>query len=316
MSEGSVKREYLNLTPSDFSSLKKVDEDSFSAFRDFYAYKRLDKPIFFHSVLEMIGLGGFYYAVIGDCLVVFRVKKMYGNVSCIVYFSPISLTNDVNVEQVVFASLLRAGFSLRLTESEIKRLSVNPSVLNLKADTFQDDYIYDLNKVIEMQGSDFHDIRCRVRKFSKEGGVVERGFSSDVIDFVIAWAKARKVTGLYNRFLSFLSRVNLECLYMTRLYIRGVLQGFSVIESIGLYYANVIGILNPNSTFDLAPGLAYHEALGLPDQNTLIAAGSGVRSGLGSQKLRLRPVAVEAVYRVPALSSVSSAYSLVQEFLV
>jgi len=307
-----MKREFLNFTPSDFSSLKKVDKDSFSAFSDFYAYRRLELPVYFHSVLELIGLGHFYYVIINDCLVVFRVTKMYGHYSCIVYFSPISLTNDICSEQIVFASLLRAGFSIRLTAGEVSRLQTN---IKLKDDDFKHEFVYDLNKVVGMQGSAYHDIRCRVRKFDKEGGTVERGFSSDVIPFVKDWAKNKGAVSAYNRFLNFLSESDVGHFYITRLYIKDVLQAFSVIEKTGIYYSNVIGIINYNSTFDLAPGLAYYEAMGLPDRNTLIGAGGSRVPGLDAQKRRLRPAAIEPVYRVPPLVSRDNAYSLVKDFI-
>jgi hypothetical protein len=294
-----------------FSLVKKVDADAFDVFKPFL-YKRLQLPVKFHSVLEMIGLGKFYYVIIEGCLVAFRVSSMYGNYSCIVYFSPISLSNDVDVEQGVFISLLRAGFSVRLTAGEIKRLNINTSLLKVKRDAYYNEFIYSTRAVLEMPGSAYAYLRNKVRRFDKDGSV-KYGFSSEVMEFVLSWAKKKKLR--YNAFMSFLSKTDRDDIHFTRLYVNGLLSGFTAVEHAGEFYHSDVIVVDHDCEFDLVPALHYYTVDGLPDKDTLLNTGSGVNPGLCFQKRRLRPMVEELVYRVPAMGSIANAYSLVKAYL-
>jgi len=301
----------IDLTENHFPMVRRVDDTSFDVLKPFM-YKRLDLPVFFHSIVEMIGMGRFYYVVIENCLVVFRVSSMYGNYSCIVYFSPISLTNDVVIEQVILGSLLKAGFSVRLTASELKRLQVNTRVLKVNKDSYFNEFIYDTKTVLDMPGSDYSYLRNKVKRFDKVG-TVKYGFSPEVVIFVLAWAKFKKLR--YNAFMDFLSKTDRGNIYFTCLLIAGVLQGFTAVEQVGDYYHSVVIVTNHDSAFDLVPALHYHTVAGLPNKDTLITTGAGVIPSLDFQKRRLRPLVEEPVYRIPALGSISNAYSLVKDFL-
>lgn len=301
------------LSKDNFSSIKKVDSDSAEFIKSFHSYNRLKYPVFFHSVAEMICMDHFYYVVINDCLVVFRVNRMYGNNSCIVYFSPISRNNDVEEERNIFASLLRAGFSVRLTSCEVARLGVNLKAVKAYKPAFNNEFIYSINDSLEMEGSKYSSVRYKVNRFLRGGGLAVGIYPPNVSDFILAWSKLKGIN--YSKFIRFLDNSNNGNLFYTTLYFDGEIQGFAAVEEVGKFYHSVVIVPNHDAPFDMAPALHYCSMIALPNKDTYMTTGAGGEAGLDAQKRRLHPEFEETVYRIPAIGSVRNSYELVKDFL-
>jgi len=300
------------LTEDHFCGLQKVDERCFDVFKPFM-YKRLDLPVFFHSITQMISMGGFYYVIIEGCLIVFRVNSIYGNYSCIVYFSPISLSNSVQTEQVLFASLLKAGFSVRVTTDEVKRLSLSLKSVHGKLDSFGGEFIYSTKNTLDMAGKVYLGTRNKFNKFNKSGGMVTHSSSVDAFDFLLDFADKKGIN--YRKLVDFLCRFNSENLFYTVLSLNNEIQSFSVVEQAGIFYNMVIMASNHEASFDINPAALYYTVQGLPKKDTYLNSGGGRTPGITMMKRGLLPVVENPVYRVPAIGEIKNAYSLVRDFL-
>jgi len=295
-----------------FHNLKKVDVNSYKDFEPF-RYGRLEHPVFWHSVTAMIGLGGFYWVVIQDCLIIFRVTRMYGNSSCIVYSAPVHARGNLEMEQFMFSSLIYSGFSVRLTQAEANLLNVN--LKKAKKDTFYNEFIYSVKDSLAMEGHKYVGLRNMVKRFDKEGGVVRYGFLSisNITSLVSDWARVKKIR--YGNYIDFLNNYRGGSVGWTALFLNDDIQGFSLVEFVGGFYILVMFICNPNAPFDMVPALNYYTLSGLPNKDTFINSGSGTSDGLGLQKRRLRPCKEEMVYRFPAFDNAKNGYKLVKEYL-
>jgi len=312
-----MKNLSFHLTQNDVSDIKKVDYGSLEILHAIYEQTsdHLVYPVFFHSVVEMIGMGNFYWAVIYNCLVVFRVSKMYGNYSCIVYFLPISLSNEIQDERVVVGALLEAGFSIRLTENEMSRIGLDLKAVHGHKDTFYNEFIYSIDGSLDMTGHDYSGLRNMVKRFIKEGGRVSYAYTQGVSDFILSWAKMKGIR--YKRYVDFLRQTDSDDIYFTSIFLDVKLQGFSAIERVGKSFNTVVFVPNHEAPFDVVPALHYFSLKGLPDKDrgSLVTSGAGCVGGLDVQKRRLRPLIEEVVYRIPAIGPVVNSYNLVKEFL-
>ena len=308
-----MRIERLCLTENDFKNLKKVDNSTFVDFKPFQ-YQRLPYPVYFHSIGALIGMGNFYWAVVYDCLVVFRVSKMYQNYSCILYFSPISINDDIQAERAVFAALLGAGFSIRLTQSEAERLGINLRAVKAVKDQSVCEFIYSTKDVVEMQGARYKALRNAIHRFDRRGGTHDHiPFGDGVLSFIASWAKMKNVR--YGNYIKLLGSPVCNDLCCTTLYVDGLVQGYDAVEKVGLFYNAIAGAVDHDSPFDLAPALHYYSISGFPDKDTLMTTGTAKFKGVADQKRRLIPKHEEMVFRVPAIGPVLGSYRLVESFL-
>jgi len=299
------------LSRSDFCGLKKLDESALSVFENFMKFSWLSLPVYFHSVFSLMGLGNFYYVIIRDCLVVFRYKKMYSNTSLILYFAPVHRSNDKNMEREVLGALLYAGFSARITQSELDWLGVSLSKTRAGNQPTYSEFIYSADKSVQMKGKKYLKIRNLVNKFNSSGGVVTRGLELWVPGFIDSWAKAKKIR--YHQYIDFLVSFPERFLF-TCLMLDGVPMGFTAVELVGQFYCQIVSIVNYEAPFHVGPALHFHTMKALPE-GSLVTSGAGVWRGLIDQKRELRPVVEEKVYRIPSLGLVQNAYELVKDFL-
>ena len=303
-----------SLVSADFSGLTLVTPNVIEFLLSCYTLSRLPRPVYFYSIIELICKWKSYAVIIEGCLVVFRVSRMYGNNSCIVYFSPISMSNDVKSEKMVVAMLLKAGFSIRLTASEVNRLGLNLRASKAKKDAGSPEFIYSIKDTLEMNGKKYKAIRNAVHRFDSRGGTVKYEYDPRVSDIVLDWAKKKGLN--YKKYLGFLeTQVTDGLIYFTTIYVDGVVQGFTLMEKLGDYYASSLGVNNHDSEFDLVPALHYYSVFNLPTKDTYFTTGAGRFPGLAVQKRRLQPFLEEAIYRIPALVQSAHAYDLVKEFL-
>ena len=302
----------FHLTPDHFKDVTKVDQSFYNVLNHFM-YPRLDLPVFFHSVSEMIGMGKFYQVIIRGCLVVFRVNSIYGRYSCIVYFSPISWDNDIQREREVFGALLAAGFSVRVSKVEVERLGLRVKAVNGTLDRFGGEFIYKTKDTLEMRGSKYKKQRWLLHRFEREGGEVKREVTPDVFSLISTWSAGKKIR--YTNFVNLINKPR-DSFFFLSLYLEGALQAFSFVERVGPFYNGVVGVSNYEAPFDMLPIVQYFEAAGFPEKDTYLNNGAGNGSeGLLIQKRRLNPYVEEPMYRIPAIGPISNSYSLVKDFL-
>ena len=295
----------------EFTGLKKVTNDSYYDLMKFFTIKRLPCPMFFQCVSSLVGLGGFYWVVIRDCLVVFRLTNMYGNTSLIVYNTPVHIEADVGVEEEVLAALLVAGFSANVSCFEFNRLSFTPLSIRAVRKPDFDEFVYDTNKSFKMEGKAYKKLRNYVNKWRDSGGTVSYALEWWVPDFLLQWAKVKGIK--YQRYIDMIQNYPERFLFCC-LALDGVPMGFTAVESVGDFFYQVIGITNYDAPFPVGPALRWHTVYrGLCD--SYLTSGAARFKGLLDAKRELRPVHVVPMYRIPAVGNVSDAYALVQDFI-
>lgn len=114
-------------------------------------------PRYFMSPSYLTYDGGYYSAVVNNCLVLVRRKWLHGNPILYAVLPPISSTGNSAEEQTVIRELLQLGIGFRLSEEDLKHYCTFPAEVIRRPEV--DEYVYDVNEVYKKEGGRFAGIR-------------------------------------------------------------------------------------------------------------------------------------------------------------
>lgn len=227
----------------------------------------LDTVEYFNSIIYQI-YSKMIYKEINNKIVIAKASAIMGTYSIIKFFGDNTLNE----------SLLENKFTLR--GHDIKG----------KNDKFGDEYIYNTNQCIKLEGSKFYPFRKALSKY-KNRVKIENGFHDDIYE----------ILKLYPSHQTKLFKFIIEYPYLvtvTRVYIDNQILGFSIVENINANNGIIIQEL-----FNKDMGVRYasyivHYCNCLNNKGKLLNAGGSRNKNIKFAKNKLRPCKLLKIKRL------------------
>ncbi len=240
-------------------------------------HNSLDYVEFFNSKIQCIN-DGMYYSIIDNGCYIVKPSAIMGKYSLILYSYPI------NADKYIINELYINGISIR--SCKIKGVK----------DPFGEEYIYDTNDFIKLDGSDFRKHRNIINNTKVK---VVNGINNDIATIVENWSNnkgEKHQIKLYKTILKHLDLVNI-----TTTYYNNVPIGFSVIETLNKKYGIILQrLINPiKEAFETKEPnfiLHYNDCIQFPDM-LLNMGGCGGLKNMEVAKRKLKPFQKQTIYR-------------------
>jgi len=237
----------------------------------------LDYIEFFNSKVQCIN-DGMYYSIIDNGCYIVKPSAIMGKYSLILYSYPI------NASQNIINELFNNGVGIRSCK------------ITGTKDQFGQEYIYNTNDFINLDGSKFRKHRNIINNTKTN---IVNGINNDVATIVENWSNnkgEKHQIKLYKTILKHLELVNITTTYYNNIPI-----GFSVIEKINDKYGIILQrLINPikESIETKEPNflLHYNDCIQFP--NMLLNMGSCVGlKNMEIAKQKLNPCHKQTIYR-------------------
>jgi hypothetical protein len=240
-------------------------------------HNSLDYIEFFNGKIQCIN-DGMYYAIINGGCYIIKPSAIMGKYSLILYSYPI------NADKNIINELFSNGVGLR--SCKIKGTK----------DPFGQEYIYNTNSFIKLEGSQFRRHRNIIKNIKTD---VVIGNNNDIADIVENWSNnkgEKHQIKLYRTILKQLNKV-----IITTSYFKNVPIGFSVIEKINDKYGVIVQrLINPiEQAFETKEPnylLHYNDCIQMPNM-LLNMGGCGGLKNMEIAKQKLIPEYKQTIYR-------------------
>jgi len=184
-------------------------------------HKNIDYVDFFNSKVQCLN-EQMYYSIHAGGLYICKVSNIMGQYSIILYTYPVG--NDSNIQ------LLKS-----------KGISIRSSLIAGQKDSFGQEYLYNADKFVQMQGPEFRYHRNILKRFKT---TFEEGNSEHVADIVENWTKIRGEKHQLKLYKTVLNNLNL--LHITTTFYNGTPIGFSIVEKINDKFGIILQrLINP-----------------------------------------------------------------------
>lgn len=292
--------------------LRRVTEDCFAVFAPFYAerQKHYIYPVFYQSVTQMIGAGGFYYKVFDrggyHTLAVFKRSSIMGNYSVMLHIAPICLEGARQEELNIIQEARRHGIAIKVCREDIDRYKIpvrlcDPIKGNLE-------YVYNATHISALEGGEFHTFRRCFRKVQRADGYRHTyGANADITALVEAWDRHNKdkgLAGVQTPHWRKIQALRSPKVHIHSIYTRDRLETFSVVEEVSpKHWVLVMGVRNYDSTLnDVNKAMHILDCqIASQGQTQTVYANLGAAigiAGLDAEKEHLHPCCHQQIYRI------------------
>lgn len=227
----------------------------------------LDIVEYFNSIIYQI-YSNMIYKEINNKLVIAKASAIMGNYSIIKFYGDNTLNE----------SLLKNKFTLR--GHDIKG----------KKDRFGDEYIYDTDECIKLEGSKFYTFRKSLSKY--KGKIkIDNGFHDDIYEILKLYPNHQtKLFTVINKY-PFLITV-------TRVYIDNQILGFSIVENINAHNGIIIQELFNKDMGVRNASYLVHYFNCLNNKSKKLNAGGSRNKNIKFAKNKLRPTNLIKIKRL------------------
>lgn len=258
--------------------------DSFNEY-----YQKIEVAQYFQSLIyaQYFGL---YYKIIDNVLYFAKPNFNFNVYSITIYTNPISL----NKHNCLKEEFLNKGISFRgvYDESDV--------------DKFGEEYVYDCNEFINMNGSKYIKQRNRIKNFlnNKKDYNIVYGHNDDIIKTIDNWSKL-KGNNTQKKLFEYILLNKGKCT-ITTTYFKGVCLGFSVVENINDKNGIIIQrLINYEAKYNGEINLILHYNDCIINKGKLLNIGSSRNKQIKISKQKLNPKILLRIGRIKSKNTIT-----------
>lgn len=280
-----------------------VDKSCYKQFSELYRGLRTSE--FCYSITHMLD-SKIYYKFVDDVLVFIRPANIMGNIALIMYSTPVYNTGNEESDNIrikaVIEEFLALGVKVKMPYRNYKKIHLTDySIID---DIFGEEFIYDTEVFLKMDGGLFKRHRSEIRRFENNGLFNVSPGAYDYQKICENWSLSDNNSKHQKRLYKTISTNNLvnTILSFEALYYDKKPFGFSITETInetsGIIIQRLINpVENTSDVTELNYILHYMDCLRNRNKIMNIGGCGGIKN-MEIAKEKLRPVMKQRMVRV------------------